>query len=137
MDQIADEFKDVPAAQVFEVAKATPDRMVMVIKGQTIEGDDKVKTVALTLGEGNDGRKRLADAGLTLVTLGGQVQIAQAKFGSKAAKSGFEQGWEVQTLKVPTDRPNPHWFYLPALLLIGLVWWNQGRRMNPTRPNAA
>ena len=44
-----------------------------------------------------------------------------------------EQGWTVQTLKVPTDRPSPHWFYLPALLLAALVWWAQGRRL-PAAP---
>jgi hypothetical protein len=32
-------------------------------------------------------------------------------------------------VKVRTDRPTPHWFYLPALLLIGLVWLTQGLRM--------
>jgi TRAP transporter 4TM/12TM fusion protein len=138
MDLVAPEFQDVPAARIFEVAKGAPERVVMVIKGQTIEGDDKVKTVALNLGEGSDGRKRLADAGLTLVNLGGQVQIAQAKFGSRAARSGFEQGWEVQTLKVPTDRPSAHWFYLPAFALLAFVWWNQGRRLTPqaTRTHA-
>ena len=31
----------------------------------------------------------------------------------------------------PSDAPTPHWFYLPALLLIALVWWNQGRRLKP------
>jgi len=130
MDLLTPEFADTPASQVFEVAKQAPERLVMVIKGQTMEGDDKRKTVALNLGPpGADGRKRLADAGLTLVTLGGQMQIGQVKFGTRAAKSGFEQGWEVQTLKVPTDRPTPHWFYVPAFLLIGLVWWAQGRRM--------
>ncbi len=133
MDQLTPEFKDAPPAQVYEVAQRAPDRVVMRIKGQTLEGEDRVKTVALALGDGADGRKRLSDAGLTLVTLGGQVQIAQAKFGSKAAKSGFEQGWEVHSLRVPTDRPTPHWFYLPAFALIALVWWLQGRRMSPQR----
>jgi hypothetical protein len=57
------------------------------------------------------------------------VQIGQVKFGTRAAKSGFEQGWDVTAVQVPTDRPTPHWFYLPALLLISFVWWNQGRRM--------
>jgi hypothetical protein len=132
MDRIAPEYKDVPAAQLFDIAKATPDneRVLMVIKGSTIEGDDVVKTVAVQLGQaGAEGRKRLTDAGLTVVPLAGQVQIAQVKFGSRAQKSGFEQGWEVQTLKVPTDRPSAHWFYLPALLLAGLVWVTQGRRL--------
>ena len=134
MDRFTPEYRDVPASQVLDVARDAPDsgRVVMVISGSTIEGDEVVKTVAVRLGDrpaaGTDGRKRLTDAGLTLVTLGGDTQIAQVKFGSRAQKSGFEQGWNVKTLKLPADRPNPHWFYLPALLLAGLVWWSQGRR---------
>jgi hypothetical protein len=132
MDQVAPEYQRVPAAQVFDVAGkvGADDRVVMVIQGSTIEGRDITKTVALQLGEvGSDGRKRLMDAGLQLVPLGDAVQIGQVKFGTRAAKSGFEQGWDVTAVQVPTDRPTPHWFYLPALLLISFVWWNQGRRM--------
>ena len=140
MDRIAPEYKDMPGAAVMDVARDAPanHRMVMVIAGTTIEGDDVVKTVAVNLGaQAPDGRKRLVDAGLTIVTLGDQVQIAQVKFGSRAKKAGFEQGWEVRTVKVPTDRPNSHWFYLPALLLVGLVWWAQGRRMHALTPARA
>jgi TRAP transporter 4TM/12TM fusion protein len=136
MDRIEAEYRDVPAAQVFDVARDRPsnDRVVMVIKGTTIEGDDVTKTVALQLGEaGPDGRKRLMDAGLQLVPLGDTVQIGAIKFGTAAAKSGFEQGWDVSTVKVPTDRPTPHWFYVPALLLVALVWWSQGRRLPVAR----
>jgi hypothetical protein len=136
MDRIAPAYQDAPATQVTDIARDAPagGRLVMVIAGTTIEGDEVVKTVALRLGDRPaegvaDGRKRLTESGLTLVALGGETQIAQVKFGSRAQKSGFEQGWAVQTLKMPADRPDPHWFYLPALLLAGLVWWNQGRRM--------
>jgi len=135
MDRLHPEYRDVPAAQVFDVARDRPsnDRVVMVIKGTTIEGDDVTKTVALQLGEaGPDGRRRLMDAGLQLVPLGDTVQIGAIKFGTAAAKSGFEQGWDVSAIKVPTDRPTPHWFYLPALLLVALVWWSQGRRLPVT-----
>ena len=49
----------------------------MVIKGTTIEGDDVTKTVAVRLGPaGDDGRKRLAEAGLTLTSLGDATQIS-------------------------------------------------------------
>jgi TRAP transporter 4TM/12TM fusion protein len=135
MDRIEPEYRLVPAAQVYDVARNVPtdDRVVMVIQGLTIEGDEVVKTVALQLGDqGPDGRKRLSDAGLQLMPLGDTVQIGQVKFGTRAAKSGFEQGWDVTGVQVPTDRPTSHWFYLPALLLVLLVWWNQGRRMRPT-----
>ncbi|MDP1742529.1 TRAP transporter permease [Polaromonas sp.] len=132
MDRITPEYRDVSAVQVFEVAKAADpnDQMVMLIKGTTIEGEEVTKTVALRLGAaGAEGRKRLADAGLQLVPLGDQVQIGALKFGSRAHKGGFEQGWDVAMLKVKADRPSKHWFYLPGLLLIVLVWWLQGRRM--------
>lgn len=132
MDQIAPEYRDAKPAEVFDIAKKTESdgRVIMVIKGTTIEGKDIVKTVAVQLGDaGPEGRKRLADAGLQLVPLGETLQIGSTKFGSRAAKAGFEQGWDVTAVKVPTDRPSQHWFYVPAFLLALLVWWSQGRRM--------
>jgi TRAP transporter 4TM/12TM fusion protein len=132
MDQLTPEYSVVPAAQVFDVVKRVEanDRLVMEIKGSTLEGKDIVKTVALQLGpQAEDGRKRLAQAGLQLVPLGDKMQIGAVKFGSRAQKGGLEPGWEVASLKVPTDRPTPHWFYLPGLMLIGMVWLTQGLRM--------
>jgi TRAP-type uncharacterized transport system fused permease subunit len=137
MDRLSPPTRDAPASQIYDVAKnaETDATMIMVIKGTTIEGDEVAKTVAVQLGDqGPDGRKRLADAGLQVTTLGDQAQIASVKFGSRAQKSGFEQGWDISALKVPNDRPSAHWFYLPALLLIAFVWWNQGRRLAPTAP---
>lgn len=132
MDRIAPEYRDAKPAEVFEIARNVESggRVVMVTRGTTLEGREIVKTVAVQLGDkGAEGRKRLADAGLQLVPLGDTLQIGQAKFGSRAAKAGVEQGWDVTAIKVPTDRPTAHWFYLPALLLALLVWWSQGRRM--------
>jgi hypothetical protein len=137
MDQFAPEFREIPPNQVFDLARDAPDggRLVLVIAGMTLEGEDEVKTVALRLGdrpaEGAEGPRRLAEAGLLLMPLGDQVHISQVRFGSQARKAGLEQGWDLRAIKVQTDRPNPHWFYLPALLLAGLVWSSQGRRLAP------
>jgi hypothetical protein len=132
MDRIAPPYRDAAPAEVFEIAKNAPANasLVMTIHGTTLEGEDITKTVGLQLGEaGADGRKRLADGGLQLVPLGDSIQVGAVKFGSRAKRGGFESGWDVSAIKVPTDAPSAHWFYLPALLLIALVWWNQGRRM--------
>jgi TRAP transporter 4TM/12TM fusion protein len=139
MDRLYDEYRTVPAKEVYQVASTLPAnaRLVLQIKGTTIEGEDVEKTVAVNLGPANpDGRKRISDAGLTITALGDNVQIAAVKFGSRAKKAGIEQGFDVASIKVKTDRPNPHWFYLPALALLALVWWSQGRRMHP-RPATA
>jgi len=134
MDRLAPEHTHLPASKAYDVARDLPagGRLVMVIEGRTIEGDDVRKTVALRLGPaGDDGRKRLAEAGLTLAGLGDSLKISGVKFGSRARKSGFEQGWDVARIEVPSGRASPYWFYLPALALVALVWWSQGRRMAP------
>jgi hypothetical protein len=84
--------------------------------------------LAVRLGPPAEPRKRLSDAGLVVTPLGDKLQIASVRFGSPAQKAGFEQGWDVANLVVPAQRPDPHWFFIPALLLIGLIWWGQGRR---------
>ncbi len=132
MDRIAPEYQTVPATQAATVAGQLPAgaRLVAVIAGTTLEGRELTKTVAVNLGPANpDGRKRLAAAGLTLMTLGDKVQVMSAKFGSAARKSGFEEGFDIVELKLPSGRSSPYWFYLPGLLLIVLVWWSQGRRL--------
>ncbi len=135
MDRITPEYQVVPAKQIVEVARSAPDRdrLVMVIRGTNLEGDDITKTVAITLGSaGEDGRKRLSQSGLQIMTLGERVQVSAVRFGSAAQKAGVEQGWDVVAVKVPADRPSPHWFYLLALLLVGAVWFTQGVRKQRT-----
>jgi TRAP transporter 4TM/12TM fusion protein len=135
MDRMYAPYTEVPAKEIFRVAGELPedDRLVLVIHGTNIEGDDVKKTVAVQLDKPGDGRKRLADAGLTVSMLGTEVTISAVKFGSRAKKSGFEQGFKVAAVKVPSDRPSEHWIYIPALALIALVWFLQRARERPKR----
>jgi len=41
--------------------------------------------------------------------------------GSPANRAGVEMGWRVVAVKEPADRPSPYLFYIPALLLLGIV----------------
>jgi TRAP transporter 4TM/12TM fusion protein len=134
MDRLAPEYYPVSPDKVYEVAGQLPDgeRLVAVIKGTTLEGRDLTKTVAVDLGDFNtDGRKRIGATGLQLMPAGDAMQIVAVKFGSAARKAGFEDGFELAEIKVPSGRASPYWFYLPGVMLIGLVWLLQGRRMSP------
>jgi hypothetical protein len=130
MDKLYTPYTEVPAKEIFRVAGelGEMERLVLVIKGTTIEGEDVRKTVAVQLAEAGDGRKRLATAGLTITAFGEDVRVAAVRFGSRARKSGFQQGFEVAAVKVPTDRPSQHWVYIPALALIAFVYFWQRRR---------
>jgi len=139
MDKLAAPYRDAPAKDIVKVAGALGEnqRLVMVIAGLTLEGEDVRKTVAVRLSAPGEGRKRLSEAGLTVTALGDEVRVAAVRFGSRARKSGFEQGWKIDALKVPADRPSQHWIYLPALALVALVYFLQGGRRRrsdgPTR----
>lgn len=133
MDKLYAPYEEVPAKEIFRVAKdlGEKERLVLVIKGTNIEGEDVRKTVAVQLAEAGDGRKRLAASGLTISAFGDDVRVAAVRFGSRAKKSGFEQGFEVSAVKVPTQRPSEHWVYIPALALIAFVYFLQRRRTAP------
>jgi TRAP transporter 4TM/12TM fusion protein len=139
MDMLNPPYEDRPAREIFGIAKslAERDRIVLVVAGTNVEGEDVKKVVAVQLGKLGDGRQRLAEAGLTLQAFGEEVRIATVKFGSRAKKSGLDQGWKVSAVKVPTDRPSEHWVYLPALALAAFVWFLQRSRHRPRRARAA
>jgi len=130
MDRLQAPFTEVPAKQIYAVAKALGegDRLVLVIEGTNLEGEDVSKTVAVQLAKPGEGRQRLAEAGLTVQVLGDEVRTTGVKFGSRAKKSGFEQGWKVSAVKVPTDRPSDSWVYVPALALVAFLYLLQRRR---------
>ncbi|ARP76145.1 MULTISPECIES: TRAP transporter permease [Bordetella] len=140
LDQVSERYQARPAAEVVRTAAALPHngRLVAVLRGINLEGDELTKTVAVALpaldeGEALQGeaagRKRLTDAGLTVVALGDQVQVGGVRFGSTARRAGWEQGWDILELRVPNPaRPAEFWAYLPALVLLALVWLAQGRR---------
>ena len=136
----------IRSAKFYEVAANLDqgDRLVFLIKGQSLEGEETSKTVGVQLGpkagSGNavaDARKRLADAGMTVSGFGDTMQVSAVRFGSAAAKARIEQGFEIVGVKVPNERVSAHWFYIPGLLIVALVWFMQGLRMRRSAPAAA
>ena len=64
-DRIAPEYTDAPAARFYEIASSLDagDRLVFVIKGQTMEGEEQNKTVAVQLGpRTGDGKSPAVDS---------------------------------------------------------------------------
>jgi TRAP transporter 4TM/12TM fusion protein len=135
MDMLYAPYAEAPAGQVFDIAGRLPvgGRLLLVVEGTNLEGDDVTKTISLPVAAAGEGRKRLADAGVTLMAAGDTVTVGPVKFGSAAKRVGLESGFTVKHVLVPADRPDKHWIYVPALLLLGLVAFlqHQRRRREP------
>jgi TRAP transporter 4TM/12TM fusion protein len=130
MDRLYEPYVLRPAKDLYVIAKETTSDypMIFVIKGANVEGDDVRKTVSVSLGKPAEGRQRLAEAGLAFSMLGDEVRIGTVTFGSRARRAGFEQGWVVESLKVDSGAPSPHWAYIPGFALIAFVFFWQRRR---------
>lgn len=122
--------REIAPGTVYEVAEGIPadGRFVAVIEGSNIEGEAVRKTVGVRLGELGEGRKRLADAGLTLFAVAREGQVARVRFGSRARKSGFEEG--VADYRAPRARRTALRGLGVRACRIGLLglWLGQGRR---------
>lgn len=141
MDMIFPPYEDVHGGQLIELAEKAPanDRLRIWIEGTNIDGKAVSKGVLLPLGpatnaqgEPLNGRQRLAFSGLTVMPIGEDLQISGVQFGSQAERLGIEFGFVVTAVELPAERPAKEWFFIPALLVLGLVIWMQRRRMSRT-----
>jgi hypothetical protein len=132
VDQVYPATKEVSPAELEARVAALPTegRIGMVIEGLNLEGEDVRKSVSLPVGQGTDGKARLAAAGLRLSGPAEEPIVGNVGFGSAAKRVGFEQGFKVTALVVPNEeRPSHHLLLIPATGLVLLVYLLQrGRR---------
>jgi TRAP transporter 4TM/12TM fusion protein len=129
-----DRFRVEPASRIMQLAAAAPadGSLRLRIEGTSLEGKDVKKTVLLPLGDAGDAAQRLKRSGLSIATLGGQVDVLAVGLKSPAAKAGIEQGFRVTGIEVEADRPAKQWAFIPAALLVLLVFFLQRMRREDT-----
>jgi len=130
-DMVHPPYDERPAGELMAlVAEAPKDaRKRIWVEGLNMDGQQVRKGVLLPLGDPGPARERLNRIGLTVMTLGPDVQVAAVRFGSVAEKLGLEQGFKVTAIEMPSDRPAKEWLFIPALLLLGGVVLLQRARL--------
>ena len=133
MDMVSDPYDQVPLSEFTSIVETKPANanLRIWVEGMSLEGRDISKGVLLPLGDtAASARDRLNSIGLNVMVLGDQVQIMSVRFGSRAARLGLEQGFQITGIELPTDdRPAKEWIYIPALALLALVWFMQSARV--------
>ena len=131
-DMVYPPYTHVPASQLTQSVESAPAGASkrLWIEGINLDGKEIKKGVLLPLGEPGSARDRLKNAGLMVMPEGDRMRIMQVKFGSRAEKLGFEQGFEIVSVEVAAERPDKEWMFVLAGLLLAGVVFNQRRRKN-------
>jgi TRAP transporter 4TM/12TM fusion protein len=131
MDMLYDPLEKVEASKIYEVAEALPDKGLLRVHvmGETLEGDLVDKVVMLPVGEPAPGKERIEMvAGLELREEDGKMLVDNIVFGGPAEKQKIDFDWEIVDVQQKADTPDKRWFYIPAILLLLVVWKTQSAR---------
>ena len=134
MDQIYPPLVAASASEIYEIAeKMSADAQIRIrITGESLEGKMIDKTVMLPLGPKASGKDRLAEAGLELRFEDGKTIVDNVVFGSVAERQKIDFDFEIASVQRKADRPPKQLFYIPALVLLGLIVMLQRTRRRRT-----
>jgi len=103
-------------------------QMRLMVKGEKDDGSEFTKTLMLPVGDSKTGAERLAEIGIETRNEEGKTLIDNVVFSSPAEKAGIDFDQEILNIQVPAKRPPKQIMFIPALLLLSLVWFMQRGR---------
>lgn len=138
LDQVSPKYDQRPGSELSAlVAKAPPKSTIrIVVSGPSINDPDKTDrtTLMVPVGKAGDAAKRLAKSGLTIATEGKTTKLEEplpaSKFEGQLRSFDFygDKPVVVTRVEMPNNRMPKEIFYIPALLLLGLVILFQRKR---------
>ena len=138
LDRVDPPFNDVEPTKVYEVVDSTPANgvLTMIVEGPDFDsGEITSTTILVPTGDRMEAAKRLESAGLMITVEDGMALIEEpfpgTPFFESIGKSFDYYGDEpvrIATIMTEKDRMPKEVFYLPALLILGLVYLAQRRR---------
>jgi TRAP transporter 4TM/12TM fusion protein len=129
-DRIYPPLLEKPASQMEEIlGEMKPgDQLRITIKGEDFDGKEYTKTVMLPVGKGETGADKLAEIGIETRRENGDIYVDMVSFASPAEKAGITFDQKILSIQLPAERPPQQLMFIPALILLGLVFYVQRRR---------
>ncbi len=148
LDYVSPPFEVRPGVEAITLAEAMPDGADMRIRivGPDFDDVDELNntSIILNLGEKADGESRFTNGGLQVMEEDGKVIIDSLTWDSKHKQldrlftmGDFEYPILIDKVLLKRDRNPKELFYIPALLLLGLICMLQLRRKRNSLTQAA
>jgi TRAP transporter 4TM/12TM fusion protein len=132
-DKVYEPYHEEPGTYLMEaMEKQDENTMIrLVIKGETLNGEEFTKALMLPVGKEGPPDERLREIGFEVIEQDGKMIVDNIMFGSNAEQMGIDFDQEIITVMVETDRPPKQLVFFPALALLGLIYFVQKRRQTP------
>ena len=140
LNMVQDPFRTVPPTQ-FEQALgevAEGEQLRLLIRGPDFNTGETAETTLVVSAQGADAGTRLSNTGLLLLPEGDVMRLDEPMFGTETAEALIDFDFytdnpvTLAAIQIKQDRMPEQIFYIPALLLLGLVIVLQRRRQ--TKP---
>ena len=140
LNMVQDPFRTIPPTQ-FEQALGEVvegEQLRLLIKGPDFNTGETAETTLVVNAEGSDAATRLSNTGLLLLPEGDVMRLDEPMFGTETAEALIDFDFytddpvTLAAVQIKQDRMPEQIFYIPALLLLGLVIVLQRRRQ--TKP---
>ncbi len=145
LDRVIPPFVDKPGTDIAQIAGTQPEGadLQVRISGPDFNDPDKIigTNIIIPLGTAGEGPARLEKNGLLIAVEGDVAKLEEPLPGSKFESVGRtfdfygDKPVTISTVKLPNERMPKEVFYIPALLILGLVVLMQ--RSRRTRPEPA
>ena len=129
-DELYPPLTEKPATELVRVLDKVKggEQLRLEIKGEKMNGEEFTKTVMLPVGDEATGEEKLAGIGIETRDEDGRIFVDMVTFASPAQKAKIDFDQEILSVQMPTDRPNKEWMFIPALILLSLIWFLQRGR---------
>jgi TRAP transporter 4TM/12TM fusion protein len=132
-DKMYEPYDERPGVELLQaMEKQDENTMIhLVIKGETMDGDEYTKSLMLPVGKEGAPEDRLREVGFEVIEDDGKMMVDNIMFGSNAERMGIDFDQEIVSVMMEADRPPKQLMFIPALALLGLIYFLQKRRQTP------
>ncbi|MGB0660353.1 MAG: TRAP transporter permease [Mangrovicoccus sp.] len=136
LDMVQSPFRNAPPSEIEAVFDdiSEGDQLRVEISGPDFNTGNLTQTTLIVTAEGANGAERIANSGMMLFPEGDIMKLDEPMFGTPLQESlgdfdfYADEPVQIASVQVPRNRLPAQIFYLPALLLLGLVILLQRKR---------
>ena len=138
-NQVYPELNEQPADNLVQLVEEMEagSQLRMTLKGEKLDGTEFTMAVMLPVGDEPTGAERIQAIGFETREEEGKIVIDNVVFASSAEKAKIDFDQEVLNVQVPNPRPPKQLMFIPALMLLVLVWYLQKGRIRKQEAAAA